>query len=839
MSVALVFVHGILSDRGVWSDFDRLVAADPALTGVDVLHFEYFSPKAAPLPAQRIPDIDDCAKKLGTFLELRTGRHSSIALVSHSQGGLIVQRYLVSVLERGRGEDLARIGHVVMFACPNNGSEFVKSLRRVLGAALDNPQERSLRVLDKQVTKTQSIVLNRIVNARSKGPAEYPVPVDVYAGEKDNVVLPQSALSYFPEGHVISGDHSSVVRPETSDSDAYVALRRHVLPLLDEVPAIPPPDPWRTLGVRRTGTPRTVLIDAVRRSLDAGDRLVVLFGLPRSGKTTVLCDAVTGLTGWASVSAHRADGLDAEQAARIVDEVRAAPAPRLVVLDGIAPGTSADDLAEALSLEPDTAVVATSSAHPGPASPARTIAVRPLDADEVRAIIAHESGGGHEPVDGDRLVGFIPGPVAALPGSLRAFVAESLRTPVRLLVAQPLPEAVLREIRPVAALVAGTDPGDRRVLASFVATAGVPLSGLLDAGLVVPSVAAPALRRLNDLALVAQGQVVVEVPAVVVSVLPAEDLRAAFADLAAAVRAAAGPADGVLGRDLAAALPVLARNALEHGEFAELEAILRDGLADRVNRQGHWPDYLAVTRVLIDALDAQGDHAGGVALRCRLVRKVAQQGDLELAGALLHEAEQRVGEHGSAKTRAELHSHRAFLALRQGDSAYAEREARRSVELYAEQQDEHGQFVGLKLLGNIHLRLGEHEVAAEHFRSALDRATPADAPQRLEAEINLALCDMESGRPEQAAARLDALINRMWAGTDTELPRALHLRALLAEEAGFPAQALHLVRRAAAEWARDPAVREAVARTLWRMERFGAGHSKWTAPGPVPGSEIT
>ncbi|ROP35246.1 hypothetical protein [Saccharothrix texasensis] len=834
MSVALVLVHGLFSSAAVWSHFDRLVGGDPDLADVDVLHFEYASPKVELNSARRIPSVDDSARMLDTYLQLRTERHSSIVLATHSQGGLVVQRYLARKLREGKGLDLARIGHVVLFACPSNGSEFLGALRAFARPVLGNVQEKELRPLVKPVTEALTDVLNRVVNAKGEGPSEYPVPVHAYAGEQDKVVLPQSALSHFPHGGMLPGDHFTIVRPEDRDAMAYLALKRHLLPLVArKAPAAV--DLRAALGVGKGGIPRSAVVDSVRGALDAGERLVVLFGLPRSGRTTALCDAVADATAWRSVFAHRARDLDAVGARLFAEAVRAAAAPRLVVLDDVVPGMEAADLARALSLEPDTVVVATSATRPDLDLPAWSIAVDPLSPEEIRALVEEDARVRARPDDVDRVLGLLPPPVSSLPGALRAFLAEGRRTPLELLLDPPWPESVARELRPVADLVAGLDRGDREVLATFAAFAGVPLSVLIGAGLVDRAAVAPGLRRLIDAALVSQVDDAIVVPAVVVSVLVADERRAAAAGVAAAVRTAAGPAGSAVGPDLAAALPVVARTALAAGAFGELAPVLRGGLADRLNRQGYWPEYLAVTGVLIDGLDAEDDRVGAVALRCRLARKVAQQGDSRMAWSLLHEAEQHVGDLDSAEVRATLHSHRAFLANLDGDFGFALSEAGAGLELQRGLEDERGVFVAHKLLGNIHLRRGDHAQAAAHFGAALGCGIPADAPERVEAEISLAWCEVELGRTREATVRLDDVIRRMWSGAHTELPRALHLRALLAEDAGFPAQALDLARRAEAERAREPAVREAVARMVWRMERFGAGGAPAGTPGPEVG----
>ena len=64
-------------------------------------------------------DEKSIAEKLGSLQREGT----KIVLVTHSQGGLIVQRYLARRLASGHGEELRRIRRIVMYACPNNGSQ--------------------------------------------------------------------------------------------------------------------------------------------------------------------------------------------------------------------------------------------------------------------------------------------------------------------------------------------------------------------------------------------------------------------------------------------------------------------------------------------------------------------------------------------------------------------------------------------------------------------------------------------------------------------------------------------------------------------------------------------
>lgn len=227
----VVFVHGLFSSRTVWESFENLILQDPDLSRLELLNFEYRSPKVRLNPARRIPDFDDLGDSLATFIRIDAAHLSNVALVSHSQGGLVVQRYLARTLTAGRGLELERIRQVVMFACPNDGSEFALSLRRVVQSWLRSPQERDLAPLTIAVTEARSTVLNRIVHAQGRSAHEYPIAIHVYAGDADNIVKPQSAHSVFPQAGTLPGDHGSIIRPDGPRHRSFTTLRRHLLDL--------------------------------------------------------------------------------------------------------------------------------------------------------------------------------------------------------------------------------------------------------------------------------------------------------------------------------------------------------------------------------------------------------------------------------------------------------------------------------------------------------------------------------------------------------------------------------------------------------------------------------
>ncbi|MEU6522601.1 alpha/beta fold hydrolase [Streptomyces sp. NPDC046924] len=216
----VVFVHGLFSSESTWDQFRKLLAADDELRGVVAHSFSYSSKKARFRPDRALAQYDDIADSLGVFLSVQIPRTGRVVLVTHSQGGLIVQRYLVRTLHEARGHTLARIAEIVMFGCPNNGSGFLLPLRRML-FFLRNPQERQLRPYRREVLETQRAVLRSVVQAERDDGSQRRIPIQAYGGTEDNVVPAREARGVFPDGATVPGDHFQIIQPEHHDAAPY------------------------------------------------------------------------------------------------------------------------------------------------------------------------------------------------------------------------------------------------------------------------------------------------------------------------------------------------------------------------------------------------------------------------------------------------------------------------------------------------------------------------------------------------------------------------------------------------------------------------------------------
>jgi hypothetical protein len=235
MDADLVLIPGFWHEPTRFDQLRSFLGNDPDMTGLRIHTFEYESPKwRLPFSPARIPDYNDIAQSLPAFLAAQAPGTTPIAFVTHSQGGLILQRFLAWMLTEGRGRELARFRLAVLLSCPNEGSEYARSIRAIVGMR-HHPQAKQLAVLDHEVGETRRIILRQVVNATKIDDRNCPIPLYVYSGRTDNIVRRESALSVFLNVGVLPGDHFTIL---DCDRPGYLTgqtvrshLQEHLTPL--------------------------------------------------------------------------------------------------------------------------------------------------------------------------------------------------------------------------------------------------------------------------------------------------------------------------------------------------------------------------------------------------------------------------------------------------------------------------------------------------------------------------------------------------------------------------------------------------------------------------------
>jgi tetratricopeptide (TPR) repeat protein/pimeloyl-ACP methyl ester carboxylesterase len=305
VDATLVTVHGFWSAAATWDKLVAELAGDKDLEGFRHHPFEYDSPKKPrfPFSPTRIPSLDDVAGTFKTEYSVKLSDADNIVIIAHSQGGLIVQRFLWQMLIAGRGRDLARLRLVVLLACPIGGSQYLQTVRKVLGFG-NHPQAGNLGVLDEWNADVQSYVLQHVVNADQTDDHNCRIRFRVYAGASDNVVTAGSAKGAFPDADMLPGDHSTILDPAAPGNRTAAAIKRDLLTVLPQPPiGTPTPQSRSSQPLNNLDLPVIPrLMEIARRDKDLercrnalmDHRLVVVQGPPGIGKSTFAREYAAG-----------------------------------------------------------------------------------------------------------------------------------------------------------------------------------------------------------------------------------------------------------------------------------------------------------------------------------------------------------------------------------------------------------------------------------------------------------------------------------------------------------------------------------------------------------------
>lgn len=225
----IVFAHGFGSADDCWDKLRDRLKEDGRVT--PLFDFEFFQYRTRKIAlGEELPTLSDLAEELAAFLREKKARgYRDITLVGHSMGGLVIQTYIKATLEAGRGDELAPLRQVILFATPSLGSVKYDIPRRFLSLLLPNPQEERLRVFDPEVSSTQTHLADRVVDAMGRTAKEFPIPFVCFYGEDDDIVPEPSVRGRFDYVIGLPGDHSSVIRPTHLGDPRYVPFVEHLL----------------------------------------------------------------------------------------------------------------------------------------------------------------------------------------------------------------------------------------------------------------------------------------------------------------------------------------------------------------------------------------------------------------------------------------------------------------------------------------------------------------------------------------------------------------------------------------------------------------------------------
>jgi pimeloyl-ACP methyl ester carboxylesterase len=209
----VVFVHGFISSPAVWQPFTKRLQTDADFPAdrFRFLTFAYPTRFLDLSPGRRIPSIRECGDELAGYLKLNCADATSIFLVGHSMGGLVIEAMIASKLA-GKAMDLQNIAGVIQFATPNRGSNMLSDTRSILTKIFGRqPQDEGLRTLSDDTDSVLRDIDRGVLRSTSLTKYTCPIAFQIFYGLEDNIVPEVSARGPFDDAIALPGDHSSIL----------------------------------------------------------------------------------------------------------------------------------------------------------------------------------------------------------------------------------------------------------------------------------------------------------------------------------------------------------------------------------------------------------------------------------------------------------------------------------------------------------------------------------------------------------------------------------------------------------------------------------------------------
>lgn len=214
----IIFVHGLSgSSEGTWGKMIELFRCDPAFREYALDSYEYPTCKVNWAFWKTMPGIPELSDGLSTFIQAFHSDKTSIVLIGHSLGGLVLRHYIANLFKKSMA---GTISAAIMIATPHTGAALGK-----FGNSLSF-RHTHLR----QLSKGSDILLANLADWNNLR-IEEKIETLYVTGGMDSIVEGSSSKPFHGDErakNLIKYGHIDVIKPEHAGDIRFVTVKKFI-----------------------------------------------------------------------------------------------------------------------------------------------------------------------------------------------------------------------------------------------------------------------------------------------------------------------------------------------------------------------------------------------------------------------------------------------------------------------------------------------------------------------------------------------------------------------------------------------------------------------------------
>lgn len=203
----ILFVHGPDVPETIWSTLNDLLKS-----------FKHINEKYSLCVYQHddsSTSLSNITYKFENWYKVQKKQliNSSIILIGHGLGGIIIQNFIVKKLINGQSNEFYNLRQILLFSTPHLGYNELSFNSRLLGMLTYKKTIKFIKIWNAEIIELNELIREYIIDTTEFNSYYRPVSIKSFSGKSDTIVNSISAKGYHSNFKELPGDYHSTLNP--------------------------------------------------------------------------------------------------------------------------------------------------------------------------------------------------------------------------------------------------------------------------------------------------------------------------------------------------------------------------------------------------------------------------------------------------------------------------------------------------------------------------------------------------------------------------------------------------------------------------------------------------